>query len=454
MIGIAGIIFGLALLVYLAYRGYSIIWVAPLSALVVALFGFGLNGKVLLDSYLNSYMSSLAGFAKGYFPLFFLGAVFGKMMEITGAAQSVASLLARLFGSKRALLAVVLSAAVLCYGGVSQFVAAFAIYPLAVPLYRSANLPRRLIPGAFCLGAFTFVMTALPGSPSLNNIIAGKYFGTTLYAAPILGIVSGAILFFGGYFYLLWKQKSVVAAGEVFTEPETAVASIEEKELPNPVLSLLPMIVVVIALYILTRKLSFDVTSGTVLALVLGNITTVLCNLDKLKQKDGDRDNGKKNFVLQALNAGGAGAIVATLNTAAAVGFGGVVRTVPGFKILTDYLLGLQASPLISEGLTITILAGATGSSAGGLGIALEALAPQYLQLAAGIGLSPETLHRIATVASGGLDSLPHNGAVLTVLAICGMTHKDSYNDIGVVTCVIPILALFAIIVLGSLGIV
>jgi len=142
------------------------------------------------------------------------------------------------------------------------------------------------------------------------------------------------------------------------------------------------------------------------------------------------------------------------LNTAAAVGFGGVVRTIPGFKVLTDYLLGMQASPLISEGITISILAGATGSSSGGLGIALEALAPQYLTLAAKTGLSPETLHRIATVASGGLDSLPHCGGVLTVLAICGMTHKDSYNDIGVVTCVIPIIGLIVITILGSMGVV
>ncbi|MDR1834618.1 MAG: GntP family permease [Fusobacteriaceae bacterium] len=454
MIGIIGIIVGLALLVYLAYKGYSIVWVAPLSALVVALFGFGLNGKALLDSYLNSYMASLAGFAKGYFPLFFLGAVFGKMMETTGAAQAVAALLARLFGAKRALLAVVLSAGILVYGGVSLFVAAFAVYPLAIPLYREANLPRRLIPGAYCLGAFTFVMTAIPGSPSLNNIISAKYFGTTLYAAPILGIVSGAILFFGGYYYLLWKQNKLVKAGEHFTEPEVAVEAIDEKELPGAFVSVLPLVVVIVALYVFTRVLTFDVTSGTVLALLLACIVTVCCNLGKLKEQLSGADKKVKNFVLRSLNEGGAGAITATLNTAAAVGFGGVVRTIPGFKVLTDYLLGMQASPLISEGITISILAGATGSSSGGLGIALEALAPQYLTLAAKTGLSPETLHRIATVASGGLDSLPHCGGVLTVLAICGMTHKDSYNDIGVVTCVIPIIGLIVITILGSMGVV
>jgi H+/gluconate symporter-like permease len=454
MIGIIGIIVGLTLLVFLAYKGYSIVWVAPVSALVVAMFGFGFDGNALLKSYLDSYMTSLAGFAKGYFPLFFLGAVFGKMMETTGAAQSVAALLTRVLGSKRALLAVVLSAAILVYGGVSLFVAAFAIYPLAIPLYREANLPRRLIPGAYCLGAFTFVMTAIPGSPSLNNIIAAKYFKTSLYAAPILGIVAGAILFLGGYFYLLWKQNKVVQAGEYFTEPDIAVTAINSKELPSATASVLPLITVIVALYVFTKVKNFDVTSGTVLALVVACLVTIACNFKKLQEQL--RNAGKKgeNFILRSLNEGGAGAITATLNTAAAVGFGGVVRIVPGFKMLTDYLLEMKASPLISEGLTISILAGATGSSSGGLGIALEALAPQYLELAAKTALSPETLHRIATVASGGLDSLPHCGGVLTVLAICGMTHRDSYNDIGMVTCVIPIIGLIAITILGAFGVV
>lgn len=435
-----GILLGLILLVFLSYRGYSIIWVAPLSALVVALFGFGFDGSKLLDSYVINYMGSLAGFTQSWFPLFFLGAVFGKLMDITGSARSVAQLLVKIIGAKRALLSVIVSCAVLTYGGVSLFVVVFAIYPLAISLFREANLPRRLIPGAIALGAFTFTMTAFPGSPQLNNIIAGKYFHTTPYAAPMLGIVGGLIMFGVGYLYLIWKQNKLVRLGEHFTEPEHQAPQ-AHMELPNPYTSIIPLLVVLISLYVISKS-GVAITPATILSLLLGNITVMLLHLKK-----------GKSFIV-ALNEGGNGAVIAILNTAAAVGFGGVVKVVPGFQTLTHMLLNLKASPLISEALAITLLAGATGSSSGGMGIALEALAPQYIQIAAEQGINIQVFHRIATIASGGLDSLPHCGAVLTLLAVTKMTHKDSYNDIGMVTCVIPILALIVTLILGMLGVV
>lgn len=435
-----GILLGLILLVFLSYKGYSIIWVAPLSALLVALFGFGFNGEALLNSYIISYMSSLANFTQSWFPLFFLGAIFGKLMDVTGSAKSVAQLLVKFIGAKRALLSVVVSCAVLTYGGVSLFVVVFAIYPLAISLFREANLPRKLIPGAIALGAFTFTMTAFPGSPQLNNIIAGRYFNTTPYAAPILGIVSGTLMFGCGYLYLIWKQKKLIKNGEFFTEPEGEIIE-QSKHLPNPYLSIFPLLVVVISLYILS-KTGVAITPASILSLLCGNITVILLNINKYK------------LFIKAFNEGGNGAVIAILNTAAAVGFGGVVKIVPGFQSLTDILLGLKASPLISEALAIILLAGATGSSSGGMGIALEALAPQYMQIAATNGINIEVFHRIATVASGGLDTLPHCGAVLTLLAVTKMTHKESYNDIGMVTCVIPIIALIATIILGMVGIV
>lgn len=436
-----GILIGLILLVFLSYKGYSIIWVAPVSALVVALFGFGFDGNKLLDAYVVNYMSSLAGFTQSWFPLFFLGAVFGKLMDITGSAKAVAQLLVKLIGSKRALLSVIVSCAVLTYGGVSLFVVVFAIYPLAISLFREANIPRKLIPGAIALGAFTFTMTAFPGSPQLNNIIAGKYFHTTPYAAPLLGIIGGLIMFVGGYLYLIWKEHKLIASGEHFTEPDEDFSTSTHSKLPNSYLSLIPLLVVVISLYLISRA-GVPITPASILSLLCGNIAVMLLHLDKIKS------------FTTAFNEGGSGAVIAILNTAAAVGFGGVVRVVPGFQALTDFLLGIKASPLISEGLAITLLAGATGSSSGGMGIALEALAPQYIQIAAQQGINIEVFHRVATIASGGLDSLPHCGAVLTLLAVTKMTHKDSYNDIGMVSCVIPVIALIVVIGLGMAGVV
>lgn len=435
-----GIFLGLALLVYLSYKGYSIIWVAPLSALVVAIIGFNFDFSVILDAYIVDYMNSLGGFTQTWFPLFLLGAIFGKLMDTTDSAKSVAKLLTKITGTKRAVLSVVISCAVLTYGGVSLFVVVFAIYPLAISLFREANISRKLIPGAIALGAFTLTMTALPGSPQLNNIIAGKYFSTTPYAAPILGIVGSVVMFGLGYAYLLYKQKKLEKQGEVFIELKE---KIEEKtgDLPNPFIALFPLFIVIGSLYIFSKS-GMTIIPASILSLVCGNMTVLVLNFKKYK-----------NFI-PALNEGSNGAVIAILNTAAAVGFGGVVKLVPGFQQLTDILLNLKGSPLISEATAITLLAGATGSSSGGMGIALEALGSQYVQIAELNNINIEVFHRVATIASGGLDSLPHCGAVITLLAVTGMTHKDSYNDIGMVTCVIPIISLIVVIALGAMGVV
>lgn len=424
-----GILLGLALLVFLAYKGYSIIWVAPLSAVVVALTG----GLDLLPAYTETYMDGLVGFAKSWFPMFMFGAIFGKIMEVTGAAKSVASELVKLIGTKRAILGVILGCAVLTYGGVSLFVVVFAIYPIALSLFREADLPRRLIPGCIALGAFTFTMTALPGNPQLNNMIPTRYFGTNAMSGAIMGIVAGLVMFLVGYAYLVYRQKRLVAAGEHFIEPESQVGDPDEV-LPNPWLSLLPLVSVVLTLNLLKFHIVVALLSGIVLATLL--------NYRKIGE------------IIQALSDGASGSVMAIMNTSAAVGFGAIVKAVPGFAVLTQMVLGIKASPLISEAIAVTLLAGATGSSSGGMGIALEALGPKYVEMAATMGLNLDAFHRVASIASGGLDSLPHCGAVITLLAVTGMKHKDSYADIGMVTCVIPLLATIVAIVMGILGIV
>jgi H+/gluconate symporter-like permease len=414
----------------LAYRGWSIIWIAPVSAGVVALTG----GLDLLDAYKDTYMGGFVGFARQWFPVFMLGAVFGKLMEDTGMAQSVAVSLSRLIGKKRAILGVFLASAVLTYGGVSLFVVVFAVYPLAVSLFREANLPRRLIPGTVALGAFTFTMTAMPGTPQIQNLIPMQYFHTTPTAAPVIGIVASLIMGVGGYLYLRRREKVLLARGEHFTEPDRQkVVAEQEHKLPHPLLSLLPLITVLVTLNLLRWDIIVALLSGILLILIL--------NFRKVK-----------SFV-QAINEGAVGSVTAIINTSAAVGFGTVVKAVPGFETLTSLLINMKGNPLISEAIAVNLLAGATGSASGGMGIALEALGQKYYELALSTGLSPEAFHRIASLASGGLDTLPHNGAVLTLLTITGMTHRDSYLDIFVVSLLIPLLSVAMAILLATFGI-
>lgn len=426
-----GIFIGLVLLMFLAYRGYSIIWIAPLTAGVVAIFG----GLPLLDAYKNTYMAGFVSFTQAWFPVFMLGAIFGHLMDYTGAARAIAEWLTKIIGAKRAILSVVVGCAVLTYGGISLFVVVFAMYPLAVALFREANITRKLIPGSIALGSFTFTMTALPGTPQIQNLIPMKYFNTTPTAGPIMGLVAAAVLFGGGYFYLTWREKKHRANGEVFVEPEKKKGDQEDKHtnLPNGLVSLLPLVSVVVTLNVLDFDIILALLSGIVLLMILN-----------IKHYQG---------FTKTISAGASGSVIAIINTSAAVGFGSVVKSVPGFKTLTDAVMNMKGSPLISEALAVNLLAGATGSASGGMGIALEALGEKYYQIALETGISPEAFHRVASLASGGLDTLPHNGAVLTLLAITGMTHKDSYIDIAVTSLIMPVIASIPAIILASLGI-
>ncbi|HBH13420.1 MAG TPA: transporter [Clostridiales bacterium] len=423
-----GIIIGLALLMFLAYRGMSIIWVAPICAMVVAVFG----GLELLPAYTDSYMSGFVGFAKAWFPVFMLGAVFGKVMDDSGAAKAVAHGVTNLIGSKFAILAVVLACAVLTYGGISLFVVVFAIYPLALALFREANITRKLIPGAIALGAFTFTMTAMPGTPQIQNLIPIQYFGTTPTAAPIMGIVGAIIMLGGGMAWLTYREKKYAAAGVQFVELENKGVEVDVASLPNAWLSAVPLVAVIATLNLFKLNI--------IVALLIGIILAIVLNFKRLPE------------LVKTMNAGAAGSVIAIINTSAAVGFGTVVRAVPGFQTLTDLVLGIKGNPLISEAVAVNILAGATGSASGGMGIALAALGEKYVELSASSGIPLEAFHRIASLSSGGLDTLPHNGAVLTLLAVTLMTHKDSYKDIFMVATLIPVIAVIAGIILASIG--
>ncbi|QUH25377.1 GntP family permease [Serpentinicella alkaliphila] len=425
-----GIIIGLALLMFLAYKGMSIIWVAPICAAIVALTG----GLELLPSYTDTYMTGFVNFTKSWFPVFMLGAIFGKVMDESGAARSVAFWITKLIGTKFAIAAVVAACGILTYGGVSLFVVVFAIYPLAVALFREANISRKLIPGTIALGSFTFTMTALPGTPQIQNLIPMQYFGTTPTAAPIIGVVGAIVMAGGGLLWMNYSQKKLTAAGERFVELDKKIEEVNEASLPNPLLSALPLLTVIILLNLFKFNIITSLIAGTLVGIALG-----FNRLPKL---------------IETINAGAAGSVLAIINTSAAVGFGAVVRAVPGFQGLVNFVLSIEGNPLISEAIAVNILAGATGSASGGMGIALEALGAQYVELAAQTGVPLEAFHRIASMSSGGLDTLPHNGAVLTLLAVCAMTHKDSYKDIFMVGCFIPIIAVVVGIILASIGLI
>lgn len=454
---VLGIIISLAVLTFIAYRGYSVILFAPVAALIAV----ATAGLPLMPTYTEVFMPKAMAFAKSYFPVFMLGAVFGKVMEDSGLARSIAHWIMMKLGPKATIAAVVFSCAILAYGGVSIFVVAFAVYPLGAALFKEAGIPKRLLPAAIGLGSFTFAMTALPGTPQIQNLIPTKYFGTDAYAAPVLGIIAAICMAVGGLLWLECRKKKLMASGEGYgaghiNEPDETVA---QEKMKNPLLAILPLLSVIVLFFIFTKFIKgwdpamlkpYGVTLSSVTAIwalimsvSVGIIMALAIGWDRFKTE---------SSLARALNAGAIGSLLAIMNTASEVGYGSVISSLPGFKTVADFMTGINpGTPLVSEAITVNVLAGITGSASGGMGIALEAMGKYYLDWANTLGLSPEVLHKVASLSSGGFDSLPHNGAVITLLAICGLTHRQSYPDIGMVTVLIPFASTLVVILMSTL---
>ena len=478
--GLLGILVGLALLVLFAFRGWTVLLLAPAAALVAAAFG----REPLLANWTQIFMGSAARFLAQFFPIFLLGAIFGKLMDDSGSVSAVADFMTKSLGERRAILAVVLAGAFVTYGGVSLFVAFFVLSPMAQALFRAAAVPRRLMPAAIVLGTSTFTMSALPGTPSIQNAIPMPFFGTTPFAAPGLGIIAAAIMLGFGLWWLARAEAAARRAGEgygsealvtvdtaaddeIVRERATTAREFDPAEIrhgdrsaltPPVFLAALPLVIVVavnllMSLVVLPRfdfsylaeerwgATSIAAVAGVwsvILALAAAIATVILCNRSRLRS------------LRQSMDAGANASVLPALSVASLVGFGAVIAALPAFAIVRDWVLAIEGGPLVSLAVATNVLAALTGSASGGLTIALDALGQTYMTIAAHTGLSPALMHRVAVIGSGTLDILPHNGAVVTLLAVCGATHRESYFDIVMVGIVNAILALVTVIVLGT----
>ena len=438
------VVIALLLLMFVAYRGFSVILFAPVCALLAV---FVTDPSLVLPLFSGVFMDKTVGFIKSYFPVFLLGAVFGKVIELSGFSKSIVSSVIKIVGEKRAMLSIVLVCAVLTYGGVSLFVVVFAVYPFAAEMFKQGGIPKRLIPGTIALGAFTFTMDALPGTPQIQNIIPTTFFKTDGWAAPWLGVIGAVFILIVGLTYLEWRRRQAAAAGEGYgtklvNEPEPFT----DEKLPNPWLAISPLVIVGVANKVFTgmiqnfygathtaelpglaKPVTTQISSVAAVwaveaALLLGIITVVVFAFGRIKERFAD---GSKAAV--------AGALLASLNTASEYGFGGVIALLPGFAAVSDVLKAIP-NPLVNEAITVTALAGITGSASGGMSIALAAMSDSFIAAAQAANIPLEVFHRVAAMASGGMDTLPHNGAVITLLAVTGLTHRQAYKDVFVIT--------------------
>jgi H+/gluconate symporter-like permease len=447
----------LCFLMFVAYRGYSVILFAPVAALGAVLLT---DPTLVAPMFTGLFMDRMVGFLKLYFPVFLLGAIFGKLIEISGFSRSIVAATIRLFGAGRAMLSIVVVCALLTYGGVSLFVVVFAVYPFAAELFRQSDIPKRLIPGTIALGAFTFTMDALPGTPQIQNIIPTTFFGTNTWAAPWLGTLGGVFILIVGLVYLDWRRRVALARGEGYgTQLVNEPAPFAGDSLAHPAIAIAPLVLVGVANKLLTVAIPrFYGDSHSFDPAVIGGAAPVVQEVSKVaaiwavqgalligiatvlafawKPVLASFAEGSKSAI--------GGALLAAMNTASEYGFGAVIAALPGFLVVANALAAIP-DPLVNQAITVTALAGITGSASGGMSIALAAMADTFIANANAAAIPMEVLHRVAAMASGGMDTLPHNGAVITLLAVTGLTHRQAYKDIFAIT-LIKTAAVFVII--------
>lgn len=432
MLGILGIIISLVLIIWSAYKGWHIFPVSLVGSLII-IFCSGMN---LWEGLSVNYASGWTSWAGTYFLLFALGALFGEVMSASGAAKAIAYKLSDLIGAKYAPLAIALVTLILTYGGINAFVISFTIYPLAMVMCQEANIPRSLAVAGLVLGSGTAAQAALPGVPSTSNIVPCEILGTATTAAPVIGIVCAVIMIALGAAYILWQQKRYAAKGIGFVAiPQDGLGENTgvRDEVPNLFLSIIPVIAVIVIVFATSALL--PAVASVSLALFVGCVLVFLFFWKRIANK---KDSINKAF---------ASSISPLMTTAAIIGYGTVVQASPAFQVLVDFVLNIRLNPYVTAAIGANILAGATGSASGGVQIFLNAMGQHFLDL----GVNADALHRVTVIAASGLDTLPHNGAILSLMAIFGTNHKESYSHVFVICCAITIFATVVAVIMANM---
>lgn len=434
MIQVAGVLLALAFIVYACYKGLHIAIVSIVAAAIILIT----NNLNYWEGYSVLFVKGLATFVGTYYFIFILGSIFGQLIGDTGSASSIAYKLYDMFGVKHVLLIITIAIAILSYGGISVFVIVFTVVPLGMALLKEANLPKRCLFGCLCLGAGQFALTALPGTPSINNLVPTTFLGTTPMAAPLMGIIASVIMFGAGLFYLLRTEKKYREQGLGFDGE--VPAHLERDNLVDWKIAILPLIVLIGMIFCLNsvtfsgENLPEPMFAGgkmnSLCAVSIALITSIaLCTLLNIKRI------GSVDYFKTIISKGAGNALGPVFNTGMLVGFGTVIQASPAFQSFVDFSMNMDINVYFKVVIAVNILAGITGSSSGGMTIFMNTLSQKFLDM----GINPAAFHRLAAISSGGLDSLPQSGGVLTMLSVVGVTHKEAYHYAFWISTVIPI---------------
>ena len=417
-LGVLGALAGMAVLIF---KRVSPIIIGPLAAVLVCLTGH----IPLFKGITETYLSGVTGFFASYFLVFLLGNIFGNIYQNSGAAARIGAIISKKCGPKNCMLACMASAAILSYGGINSFVIIFSVYPIALKLFEEADIPTYLLPGIVCGGMWTFAMTG-PFTPQIPNLVSMDYLGTPSYAGLLPSLTGAAAMLILILVYMNHEAKKARLRGEHFQWPENVKRIEENDRSPNGFISITPIAVVLI---------TFNATDlDIVVCLLIGVLLALILFYRYLS----------KSEMLEMFNSAAKSSVLIIINTAIIVGFGSVVKCTPFFEFATHLLQTSDANPYIVAAVGSNIFAGILGSASGGISLMYETLKDTFMDYAAH-GYNLEYIHRLCADGSGGLDSLPWNGSIVSVFAVCNTTHKLSYKYNFVTCLVIPIACTFLI---------
>ena len=430
IIGLVGLILAFALLMWMIMKGFNIYLTVFVCTLVVAVT----SQMDIYEAYKTDFMTGFTNFFKSNYLIFLTGTLLAKAMDITGAAKSIARAIIKVMGTEWAFISVPLACGILCYGGVTAFVCSFGVFPIALQVFKAADMPRRAIPGALCFGCSTFAMIA-PGAVQIHNNVPSTVLGTSYMAGTVNGFISCGFMLVAGIIFLHFWLDKAKARGEHFVAKEGDEFGEDDEALPNPIIAVLPLVITIFLVNFKINGVSICPVEGGVLA---GTVVAVLLMIKFIDPKE-----LPKHFA-----DGAAMALISITNTCAVNGFGGVASASPVFSVITDGVLHIPGPPLLGLLIGVNIICGICGSASGGLGIAAPILGPAYTSL----GIAPAIVHRVMALSSCALDSLPHNGYIVTVTnGLCRETHKDSYGLTFALTVVIPMLGALLGVVLFTI---
>lgn len=432
ILAILGVLLAVVAIIYLTSKNLHVIVAAPVASLIILVT----NQMNIIEAMLGkeqSYMAGLAGFLINNFVIFMLGSILARYMEASGATLTIANSILKVMGKDspfKVLLAIALITSILTYGGVSIFVVIFTLLPLSRPLFKELNINWALFPIPVFMGASTYTMTTLPGTPSIQNVIPTKVLGTSLTAAPLISLAASLVLLLFGLFYMAYCLKKSLANGETYTEDDDdTVVDLAEKR-PNLFFSILPLLSLIGTIFLLNKTPNV-LAIGLLVSIILSAILfyPYLPNQKEL------------------LNSGAIASIVPAFATSSTVAFGTVLTLSAGFAVIQEWIQQIPGSPLISLSVSTALLSGIIGSSSGAVGIASSNFLPAYLEM----GINPEILHRVVVVASAILTVVPQSGVMITFHNLSKLSMKRGLKYSFVLVTVGHILALMVILALVGL---